>query len=40
MTIGYIVIVTPMFLIGLLPLSYVYYSAQKYFIRTSRELTR
>jgi ABC-type multidrug transport system fused ATPase/permease subunit len=36
----YIIIITPLFLIGLLPLLGFYYMAQRYYIKTSRELTR
>jgi ATP-binding cassette subfamily C (CFTR/MRP) protein 1 len=36
----YITIVTPMFLLGLGPIAAFYYFAQRYFIKTSRELTR
>jgi ATP-binding cassette subfamily C (CFTR/MRP) protein 1 len=38
--ITYICIVTPLFIIGLLPVAGFYYFAQRYFISTSRELTR
>mmetsp|Transcript_9777 Transcript_9777/g.10517 ORF Transcript_9777/g.10517 Transcript_9777/m.10517 type:complete len:479 (+) Transcript_9777:1-1437(+) len=36
----YIVVITPLFLLGLIPLVIFYYMAQKYYIKTSRELTR
>ena len=36
----YIVIVTPLFIIGLLPICLFYIAAQKYYIKTCRELTR
>jgi ATP-binding cassette subfamily C (CFTR/MRP) protein 1 len=36
----YIIIITPLFLVGLIPLLAFYYMAQRYYIKTSRELTR
>ncbi|RYG58976.1 hypothetical protein EON64_20730, partial [archaeon] len=36
----YIVIITPLFLVALLPIGAFYVMAQKYYIKTSRELTR
>eukprot|EP01038_Epipyxis_sp_PR26KG_P012636 gene12636-16943_t len=36
----YICVVTPLFLIGLVPMVALYYLAQRYYIKTSRELTR
>lgn len=39
-TILYICVITPMFLFGLLPIMGFYYIAQRYYIKTSRELTR
>eukprot|EP00600_Ochromonadales_sp_CCMP1393_P017669 CAMPEP_0175031920 /NCGR_PEP_ID=MMETSP0005-20121125/21113_1 /TAXON_ID=420556 /ORGANISM="Ochromonas sp., Strain CCMP1393" /LENGTH=1650 /DNA_ID=CAMNT_0016292283 /DNA_START=12 /DNA_END=4964 /DNA_ORIENTATION=+ len=39
-TILYICIITPLFVIGLIPIFAFYYFAQRYYIRTSRELTR
>lgn len=39
-TILYICIITPLFMVGLIPIMGFYYIAQRYYIRTSRELTR
>jgi ATP-binding cassette subfamily C (CFTR/MRP) protein 1 len=39
-TILYICIITPMFMFGLIPIMVFYYMAQRYYIKTSRELTR
>lgn len=39
-TILYICVITPMFMLGLLPIMAFYYIAQRYYIKTSRELTR
>jgi ATP-binding cassette subfamily C (CFTR/MRP) protein 1 len=39
-TILYICIITPLFLFGLIPIIAFYYMAQRYYIKTSRELTR
>ncbi len=36
----YICIITPFFLIALIPIGLLYYFAQRYYIQTSRELTR
>ena len=36
----YICVVTPLFILGLLPIILVYVSAQRYYIKTSRELSR
>ena len=36
----YITIVTPLFILGLIPISIGYYAAQRYYIKTSRELAR
>ena len=36
----YISIVTPLFLLGMVPIVCIYYFAQRYYIKTSRELTR
>eukprot|EP01039_Chlorochromonas_danica_P007900 gene7900-8715_t len=36
----YVCVVTPLFIIGLVPMAIFYFLAQKYYIRTSRELTR
>jgi ATP-binding cassette subfamily C (CFTR/MRP) protein 1 len=36
----YIVLITPLFLLGLVPLLIFYYMAQKFYLKTSRELTR
>jgi len=36
----YISIVTPLFILGLIPIAIGYYVAQRYYIKTSRELTR
>lgn len=36
----YICIVTPLFILGLIPILVAYVSAQKYYIKTSRELSR
>lgn len=39
-TILYICIITPLFMLGLIPIMGFYYIAQRYYIKTSRELTR
>lgn len=39
-TILYICVITPMFIIGLIPIMGFYYIAQRYYIKTSRELSR
>lgn len=39
-TLLYIVIILPFFMIGLVPVFIFYYYSQKYYIKTSRELTR
>ena len=39
-TLAYIVVITPLFLVGLVPVFVFYYFAQRYYIKTSRELTR
>lgn len=39
-TVVYISAVTPLFQLGLVPVALIYYFSQRYFIRTSRELTR
>ena len=36
----YISIVTPLFILRLIPIAFCYYAAQRYYIKTSRELTR
>ncbi len=36
----YICIVTPLFIVGLAPVCVLYFLAQRYYIQTSRELTR
>jgi ABC-type multidrug transport system fused ATPase/permease subunit len=37
---AYIVLITPLFIFGLVPLFIFYYMAQRYYIKSSRELTR
>ena len=39
-TILYICIITPLFMLGLIPIAGFYYVAQRYYIKTSRELSR
>jgi ATP-binding cassette subfamily C (CFTR/MRP) protein 1 len=39
-TLAYIVVITPLFLVGLVPVFVFYYFAQRYYIKTSRELSR
>ena len=39
-TILYICVITPLFVVGLVPIMLFYYVAQRYYIKTSRELTR
>jgi ABC-type multidrug transport system fused ATPase/permease subunit len=37
---AYVIIITPLFLLGLIPIAYFYLLCQRYYIKTSRELTR
>ena len=37
---AYVIIITPLFLLGLIPIAYFYMLCQRYYIKTSRELTR
>ena len=37
---AYVIIITPLFLFGLIPIAYFYMLCQRYYIKTSRELTR
>lgn len=39
-TVMYIVLVSPFFLIGLIPVAMLYMMSQRYYIKTSRELSR
>ncbi|KAJ1439399.1 pdr transporter [Ochromonadaceae sp. CCMP2298] len=39
-TVLYIILITPLFMVGLVPIIFFYYIAQRYYINTSRELTR